>query len=78
MIWHGFHRKRILDAGERFRAEHSRFLTLALLSGRRYPRIPTKRVDQGGFSGLMKLSESEKRTSMWWSAAMNRLDDPGR
>lgn len=77
MIWEGFRRsRRLTDAGERFRAEHSRFLTLALRSGRKYPRIPTKRVDQGGFSGLMKLSEGEKRASMWWTAAMNRVDDP--
>jgi len=75
MIWQGFRRKKVLDAGARFRAEHSRFLTLALLSGRRYPRIPAKRVDTGGYSGLMKLSEGEKRASMWWAAAMRRMDD---
>lgn len=65
----------MLDAGARFRAEHSRFLTLALLSGRRYPRIPSKRVDQGGYTGLMKLDEGEKRAAMWWAAAFMRLDD---
>ena len=75
MIWNGFRRKKVLDAGARFRAEHSRFLTLALLSGRRYPRIPSKRVDQGGYTGLMKLDEGEKRAAMWWAAAFMRLDD---
>lgn len=78
MIWLGLRKKRLLDAGARFRAEHSRFLTLALLSGRKYPRIPTKRVDQGGYSGLLRLSEGEKRAAMWWAAAMTRVDDPGR
>ncbi|MCR9077073.1 MAG: hypothetical protein NXI07_13625, partial [bacterium] len=67
--------KKVLDAGARFRAEHSRFLTLALLSGRRYPRIPSKRVDQGGYAGLMKLDEGEKRAAMWWAAAFMRVDD---
>jgi len=76
MIWQGFQRKRIRDAGERFRAEHSRFLTLALRSGRNYPRIPTKRVDLGGYSGLMKLSEGEKRAAMWWATAIERIDSP--
>ena len=76
MIWNGFRRKKVLDAGARFRAEHSRFLTLAILSGRRYPRIPAKRVDRGGYTGLMKLNEGEKRASMWWAAALNRVDDP--
>lgn len=78
MMWLGLRKKRLLDAGARFRAEHSRFLTLALRSGRKYPRIPTKRVDQGGYSGLLKLSEGEKRAAMWWSTAMNRVDDPRR
>lgn len=76
MIWNGFKRKQVLDAGARFRAEHSRFLTLAMLSGRRYPRIPAKRVDQGGFHGLLKLDEGQKRAAMWWAAALNRVDEP--
>jgi hypothetical protein len=78
MIWNGFRRKKVLDAGARFRAEHSRFLTLALLSGRRYPRIPSKRVDRGGFNGLLKLDEGQKRAAMWWAAALNRVDEPGK
>ncbi|MHA7814729.1 MAG: hypothetical protein ACX94C_15210 [Phycisphaerales bacterium] len=78
MIWNGFRRKKVLDAGARFRAEHSRFLTLALLSKRRYPRIPAKRVDHGGYTGLLKLDEGQKRAAMWWAAALNRVDDPRR
>ena len=76
MLWNGFRRQKIIDAGARFRAEHSRFLTLALLSGRRYPRIPSKRVDRGGFSGLLKLDEGEKRAAMWWATALTRVEDP--
>ncbi|MEO1512756.1 MAG: hypothetical protein AAFU70_11840, partial [Planctomycetota bacterium] len=38
---------------ERFRAEHSRFLTAALRAPRRYPKIPTKRVSQGGYERLL-------------------------
>ena len=76
MIWTGRKRKNVLDAGARFRAEHSRFLTLALGSGRCYPRIPAKRVDLGGFSGLLTLDEGEKRAAMWWAAALKRVDDP--
>lgn len=76
MIWKGFQRRRIQDAGERFREEHSRFLTLALRSRRRYPLIPTKRVDTGGFSGLMKLPDGQKRAEMWWAGAIRRVDEP--
>ena len=64
----------IRDAGTRFREEHSAFLTAALGSKKRYPRIPAKPVDQGGYSGLLKLERGEKRAAMWWGAAMNRMD----
>ncbi|MDF1808295.1 MAG: hypothetical protein P1U42_01215 [Phycisphaerales bacterium] len=76
MIWNGFQRKKIIDAGAKFRAEHSRFLTLALLSNKKYPKIPSKRVDLGGYSGLMKLTEGEKRAALWWAKAIDRVDLP--
>ena len=74
MIWSGRLSKKELDAGARFRAVHSSFLTGALRFGLRCPRIPAKRVDEGGFSGLLKLPENEKRAAIWWLAAMNRMD----
>jgi len=82
MIWTGRLSKKELDAGARFRAVHSSFLTKALALGRlgrRYPRIPAKRVDEGGFGyggrgGCLKLPEHQKRTAAWWAAAMNRMD----
>jgi hypothetical protein len=33
-------------------------------------------VDRGGYSGLLKLDEGEKRAAMWWAAALNRVDNP--
>lgn len=74
MIWNGKLSKKELDAGARFRAVHSSFLTRALRLGFRTPRIPAKRVDEGGYSGLLKIPEHEKRSIAWWSAAMSRMD----
>jgi len=74
MIWTGRLSKKELDAGTRFRAVHSSFLTRALKFGLRCPRIPAKRVDEGGFSGLLQMPEREKRATLWWLAAMNRMD----
>ncbi len=79
MIWSGKPSQKQLDAGARFRAVHSNFLTRALRRALPYPRIPARRVDEGGFShggrgGCLKLPEHEKRTAMWWAAAMNRFD----
>lgn len=74
MIWSGKLSKKELDAGTRFRATHSNFLTRAIRFGIRFPRIPAKPVDQGGYSGLLKLPEHEKRSTLWWGAAMSRMD----
>jgi len=76
MIWQGIQHRSIRDTGALFRAQHARFLTLAMRSGCRYPRIPTKPVDSGGFSGLMKLSTGEKRAAMWWACAIDLVEDP--
>ncbi len=75
MLWNGFKRKKIIDAGERYRAQHSAFLTFALRTTRRIPRIPRKRADEGGYSGLLKLESGQKRASQWWSVAIMKLDD---
>jgi len=74
MFWIGSRRKRVRDAGARFRAEHSAFLTRALGSRRRYPRIPAKPVDRGGYSGLMRLDTGEKRAAVWWGLALSKMD----
>ncbi len=77
MIWTGKLSKKELDAGARFRAMHSSFLTRALKLGwfgGKCPRIPAKRVDEGGYSGLLKMSEREKRATLWWAAAMSKMD----
>lgn len=75
MLWNGFKRKKIIDAGARYRAEHSAFLTFALRTTRRIPRIPRKRADQGGYSGLLKLDTGERHAAQWWSLAMMKLDE---
>ncbi|MFK7759209.1 MAG: hypothetical protein AB8C13_04595 [Phycisphaerales bacterium] len=75
MKWTGRLSQKELDAGARFRAVHSSFLTRAFKFGLRTPRIPAKPVEQGGFSTLKKLPEHEKRSTLWWAAAMNRMDD---
>ena len=49
MIWGPKRLHELVDPGARFRAEHSAWLTHAMRSRTRYPRIPAKRADQGGF-----------------------------
>ena len=75
MLWSGLKRKRLLDASARYRAEHSAFLTFAMRTSRRIPRIPRKRADQGGYSGLLKLETGEKHAVRWWTLAITKLDE---
>jgi hypothetical protein len=63
------------SASERFRAEHSAWLTLAMLTGRAYPRIPTKRTDLGGFDALRRRPGGLARAAAWWRAALAKVDD---
>jgi len=78
MRWNLFTRSQIRDAGRRFRAEHSAFLTRALCRpGSRYPRIPTRRVDRGGWDRQRELAAQnggEDRFERWWNAAMQRVE----
>lgn len=62
-------------ASERFRAEHSAWLTLAMLTGRACPRIPTKRTDLGGFDALRRRPGGLARAAAWWRAALAKVDD---
>lgn len=47
-------------------AEHSAFLTAALAQDRGYPRIPRRRVDQGGFAEVLKLPAARAAVNHFW------------
>ncbi len=44
----------------------NQFLSWALADGRRLPRIPTSRVDRGGFSAQMERPEARAMVAYWW------------
>jgi hypothetical protein len=63
-----------LSVGEMMRNAHSAWLTEALASKREYPRIPIRRVDEGGFSKLLARDNGEALAARWWDAALERVD----
>ncbi|MEM9374391.1 MAG: hypothetical protein AAGA55_12185 [Planctomycetota bacterium] len=63
------------SAGERFRTQHSAWLTRAMLSDRSYPRIPAKRTDLGGFDSLRRRPGGLQRAAAWWRAALAKVND---
>lgn len=68
-------RRRPLETRETMIAQTSAFLTWALAKDRALPRIPTRRVDLGGFSELMRRPAAKVMASHWWHRAMDMLPD---
>lgn len=78
-----FGRDDLPSMAETYRRGHGAWLTRALdrgvargpESGHRYPRIPLRKVDDGGFSGLVAKPGGRLLAEMWWTAALDRVDD---
>lgn len=78
MQWSFFKKSEFLTRAEIIRRAHERWLTRALKSGRSYPRIPVRRVDEGGFSSLMEHPAGRLMARAWWEAALEHVPDaPG-
>lgn len=59
------------EIGARARREHSQYLTRAMLGFTRtpLPRIPTRRVDKGGFDKVMRDERGRRAADQWWRKA---------
>lgn len=68
----------LLSAGERVRREHERWLTLALSRrGPAPPRIPVRKVDEGGFAAMLAAPGGRERAEQWWMDAFAALEGGG-
>lgn len=74
--WLRFCRNRLIPAGEKARREHERWLDHAL-SGRLgvLPRIPTRRVRDGGFGPFTRSSAGRRWADGWWGEAIERTPE---
>jgi hypothetical protein len=71
-------REDFLEAGAKARLLHGNWLSRAVAWQReRTPRIPVRRVSEGGFDGLMRTREGRAWAEGWWASAWTRLDDDG-
>lgn len=64
-----------MEAGEAARRLHSRWLSDAIAFRRVYPKIPLRRVSQGGFDELRKKPNGSEIAVRWWRRALARVDD---
>jgi hypothetical protein len=75
MFWRFLKQSGSLSPGEVARRVHSLWLTRAFESGRVYPRIPTRRVEDGGFDRMMATEHGRARAERWWELALARMED---
>ena len=77
MLWNPRPSSRTKDIAERWRDEHSAWLTAAMkvLEREKYafPRIPLRRVDQGGFGPLLSRPRGTKICERWWRRALRTI-----
>lgn len=66
---------RIPESREQMIADTSAFLSQALRQHRPDLRIPTRRVDQGGFAPLLRRSPvARAAVRHWWYRALSVID----
>jgi len=63
-----------LDRREQMIHETSAFLTWALSTNAAVPRIPIRRVDDGGFDMLMRMPGARQAVQRWWMRALDIMD----
>lgn len=66
-----------LPAGLRMIREHSAWLTrmLGRSGDRRVPRIPVRRVSEGGFAKMMSTPAGRHRAERWWDRTLEKIRD---
>lgn len=52
-------------------AETNAFLNWAMREGHNLPRIPRRRVDEGGFSELLRRPAGRQAVQRWWLRVLN-------
>lgn len=73
MQFHHFRRKNTLNPGQRMILEHARWLSWALRHRRRLPRIPVRKVSEGGFARLMATRRGREFAADWWDETLEQV-----
>jgi hypothetical protein len=63
-----------IDPRQRMIDETSAFLNWALAEDRGLPRIPRKRVDEGGFAELLAVPGARVLIRRWWNRVLTDLE----
>ena len=66
--------KAIKDLRLQMIRETEAWVNWALANSDRIPRIPRRRVDEGGFSMLLKMPGARAAIGRWWSRTLDLVD----
>ncbi len=69
--------RNVPDRREAMIAQTSAWLTWALDNDVPVPRIPRRRVSEGGFTQLLQLPEARAAVQWWWYRTFTFLDHLG-
>ncbi len=69
-----FSREFWAERGEAMRRVHSRWLSRAVQHGVRPPRIPVRKVTDGGWDALMSTPEGRAWADEFWQSAFEHPD----
>ena len=74
MLWNNNPRLDLPTRGEIARRSHSAWLTWALASEERFPRIPSQAVRDGGYDALLASSRGRRVCGRWWRRALAAVE----
>jgi len=67
-------KKRIEDAGVKARRIHGDWLTKAIFGGGAMPRIPVRKISEGGYEHVRRTETGRAWADSWWSGAFRKTD----
>jgi hypothetical protein len=73
MFWNRLRERRGGSIAKLYCRTHELWLNRALASNTPAPRIPIKRVDDGGYSGLSASLAGRAHAQRWWDRALGRV-----
>lgn len=74
MLWTSPLRDWWAQRGAAARRRHAAWLAQALRTPQRYPRIPVRPVNQGGFDPVVATPEGREWAEAWWWTTLARAD----
>jgi hypothetical protein len=74
MFWKRLRERHIGSLAKLYCQTHERWLNRALSAGASVPRIPLRRVADGGYAELSSTPTGRAHAALWWDRALSRVE----